>query len=389
MKTITIAAILLFATLAAAAPPTRTLHLEEQWRLGGAGADLLIGTVAEAAADADGNVYLLDSQLCHVLVVAPDGSLQRTISGEGDGPGEVRQPRDVVVLPDGSIGLMTMFPAKLVRLTPDGEPLPTLEFRLAEGERADFVAGIVCLARGGNLVLGSTRMVQTETGQEREFLLGRWGLDGAPGPRYRTSHMTLDFSRVHFVERENSPGFHRAVALGPDGRVVCAPTWQEYAVEVYAPDGTLERVLARPFENRDRTALELQRVNDLYDASARNSPVKQTREVEPQPPAIASLHVDGESRVWVEHSRSGENLPDGVMLAYDVIAPDGATYERVLVACEGDAQEDGLALLPDGRWLLLKGLAAAEMAQSDLGNIPLSEGGAAAPMEFVCYRVVD
>lgn len=342
--------------------------------------------MAEAAADADGNVYLLDSQLCHVLVVAPDGSLLRTLSGEGDGPGEVRQPRDVVVLPDGSIGLMTMFPAKLVRLTPEGEPLPTLEFRLAEGDRADFVAGILCLARGGNLVLGATHLAQTETGQERAFLLGRWDLDGAPGPRYRTSHMTLDFSRLHFVERENSPAFHRAAALGPDGRVYCASGWGTYAVEVYAPDGTHERVVARPFENRDRTPLELQRVNDLYDASARNSPVKQTREVEPQPPAITALHVDADSRLWVEHSRSGEDLPDGVMTAFDVFAPDGAGHERVLVACEGDAAEDGLILLPDGRWLLLKGLAAAEMAQSDLGNIPLSEGDAAAPMEFVCFE---
>jgi len=380
------AALLLTATLSAAAVPTRTLPLEEQWRVGGADADLLIGTVARAAADAAGNVYLLDSQLCHVLVIAPDGTLLRTISGDGDGPGETRQPRDIVILPDGGVGLMTMFPAKLVRLTPEGEPLPSLEFRLAEGEHADFVAGNLCRARGGNLVLGATHLVQTETGQERAFLLGRWSADGAPGPRYRTSHMTLDFSRVHFVERENSPAFHRAVALGPDGRVYCAEEWNDYAVGVYAPDGTRERSVTRPFENRDRTALELQRVNDLYDASARNSPVKQTREVEPQPPVIAALHVDAESNLWVEHSRSGEGLPDGVMLAFDVFPPDGSPHERVLMACEGDAAEDGLLLLPDGRWLLLKGLAAAETAQSDLGNIPLSEGGDTSAMEFVCYR---
>ena len=74
------------------------------------------------------------------------------------------------------------------------------------------------------------------------------------------------------------------------------------------------------------------------------------------------------------------------MLAFDVFPPDGGPHERVLMACEGDAAEDGLLLLPDGRWLLLKGLAAAETAQSDLGNIPLSEGGDTSAMEFVCYR---
>ena len=42
--------------------PPRTVRLEEQWRVGGADGDLLLGTITEATTDPQGNVYLLDTQ---------------------------------------------------------------------------------------------------------------------------------------------------------------------------------------------------------------------------------------------------------------------------------------------------------------------------------------
>lgn len=83
----------------------RTVELEELWRVGGEESELLFGTVIEAISDNQGAVYLLDHQLCHVQVFSPEGVLLRTLSREGDGPGEVRLPRDVVMLSDGSIGI--------------------------------------------------------------------------------------------------------------------------------------------------------------------------------------------------------------------------------------------------------------------------------------------
>ncbi|MCK4413852.1 MAG: hypothetical protein KAY32_09925 [Candidatus Eisenbacteria sp.] len=367
--------------------PPLTLKLEETWRVGGDESDLLFGTVTETATDKDGNVYLLDSQLSQVVVISPAGEHVRTLSREGEGPGEVRQPRDIICLPDETIGIMMMFPAKLVRLTREGDPLESITAMTGEGEVGDFTAGALCASRGGNLVLAATKLLPTEHGQDRVMYLCRLSDTGRETVRYCESRMSLDFRKLHFIEREISPSFHSALALGPDGRVYVGQAWDRYAVEVYHPDGTLERVITRAFENRKRTKDELRRVNALFDASARNNPYGETREVEPSPPVIAGLHVDNDGRLWVLHSRGAENLPQGIMQSYDLFDADGRYSRRVHVACDGDPDYDGLTLLPDGRILLIKGLVLAGTAQSDLGSIPLGEEEEAGNMEFVCYRV--
>jgi hypothetical protein len=50
--------------------------------------------------DADGNVWIVDRRLSQVLVVAPDGTLLRTIGRDGEGPGEFRLPANVGVRGD-------------------------------------------------------------------------------------------------------------------------------------------------------------------------------------------------------------------------------------------------------------------------------------------------
>lgn len=371
------------------AQPPLTLTLEEVWRVGGEDDDLLFGTVTETAVDPEGNVYLLDSQLCQVVVISPAGKHLRTLSREGDGPGEVRQPRDLVYLPDQTIGIMTMFPAKLVRLSREGDPRESLIVTSGDGEQGGFTAGALCASRGGNLVLGATKLTQTESGQDRVMYLCSVADDGREQVRYCEARMSLDFRKLHFIEREISPGFHSALALGPDGKVYVPQAWDSYTIMVYRPDGTLERIISRTFENRKRSEQELRRVNALFDASARNNPYNETREIEPCPQVVNGLHVDDAGRLWVLHSRSSENMPAGVMQCYDLFDANGKYLQQVFVACDGDPDYDGLQLLPNGRILLMKGLALASMAQSDLGNIPLGEDAESSNMEFVCYQVVE
>jgi hypothetical protein len=74
------------------AHPPRTVQLEELWRVGGEDGELLFGAIVGTTTDPDGNVYLLDHHLKHVEVISPDGEHLRTLSGEGDGPGEIRNP---------------------------------------------------------------------------------------------------------------------------------------------------------------------------------------------------------------------------------------------------------------------------------------------------------
>lgn len=383
-RVLTIAVLLLTVSLARA-QPHRTVELQETWRFGGPDSETLLGTITEADVDRDGNVYLLDTQLCHVHVISPAGERLRTIGGPGEGPGESRQPRDVVILPDDTVGLLELFPAKLVCMSLAGEPRPTLVFG-GDPAEGGFTSASTCTRRGANFVVAGQSIAQIENGQDRHMYLARVADDGGIRHVYSEANMVLDFGDLVFKERELNPGCHLAHALGPDGRVYVTAAWDRYAVEVYAPAGELERVIERDFENRPRTEAELRRVNALFDANDRNIPFEVGREVEPSPAVIAGLAVDAAGRLWVLHSRSAEDRAAGVMQTYDVFDAQGAFAEQVSLACEGDPERDGLVFLDDGRILLIKGFVEAGMARTDLGNVPLGEEEGAAPMEIVCYE---
>ncbi len=101
----------------------QALRMNELWRVGGEDdEEILFGLTPKACADGKGQVYVLDSQLSQVLVFTPDGEFSHTLYGEGDGPGEVRQPRDMFVLEDGRVGALQSFPGTTVLLDDKGLP---------------------------------------------------------------------------------------------------------------------------------------------------------------------------------------------------------------------------------------------------------------------------
>ena len=51
----------------------RTEVLEELWRAGDEGGDVFFGRVPRVETDRQGNIYVLDAQLCRVHVYSPDG----------------------------------------------------------------------------------------------------------------------------------------------------------------------------------------------------------------------------------------------------------------------------------------------------------------------------
>ena len=59
--------------------------------------------VTDVAFDADGNVYVLDSQAYRVSVFDAGGRFLRSIGRQGGGPGEFTFPSGIALLPDGSL----------------------------------------------------------------------------------------------------------------------------------------------------------------------------------------------------------------------------------------------------------------------------------------------
>ncbi len=369
------------------AQPPRTVHLEEVWRIGGAESDILFGTVTEAVVDPQGNVYLLDNQLNHVEVISPAGEHVATLGREGDGPGEVRVARDVVFLEDGTIGIASLFPSQLVRLTPDGEPRPTLHMGGDGDPASGFYVTIGCEVRGGTLLFAGHRSTPHELGQYRQLFLSRMTAAGKEAARFCETEMIVNFQTGEFVERELIPAFFLTHAIGPNGRIYAPRSRDLYVIDVYNPDGTLERVIEREFDNRPRTPRERRRLEAIFGSAARQIPREVSLVIEPANPVIAGLFVDANGNLWVKHSRSGDERPAGVLQTYDLFDPDGRYLQKVSIACEGDPLYDDLEFLTDGRVLLVKGHVLAFWSAFDFGTVDWDDEEDVSPPEVICYRM--
>jgi hypothetical protein len=78
----------------------------------------VIGGVYDLALSENGDLYLADYGYKHILVVAPDGTIRRTIGKEGSGPGEFQMPyvvsaaADSVRVLDSETGQVQVFDAE-------------------------------------------------------------------------------------------------------------------------------------------------------------------------------------------------------------------------------------------------------------------------------------
>jgi hypothetical protein len=144
------------------------LALKELWRAGGEDEEVIFGRIVDVNRGKDGSIYVLDNQLCQVVVFSQEGEHLRNLSREGDGPGELRQPMGLAFLADDVLGIGMGFPGKLVALQMDGTPLKTY---YPVGEPSDGNVGImlgiqvvngVMVACGGRINIGDPEQARTD-----------------------------------------------------------------------------------------------------------------------------------------------------------------------------------------------------------------------------------
>jgi len=354
--------------------------------VGGDDEGILFGQISEVVAGPDGNVYILDSQLCHVQVYAPDGSHVGTLSREGEGPGEIRVPRDLVFMNDGTVGIATLFPARIVRLTTDGTPAPVLNL-VGEGKSRGMSSTIACEYRAGTLLQVGQYDVPSDVGQDRTQYLATFDMNGTEQARFFEMPLVMDFQSGVLGEAESIRSFFFAHAIGPDGRVYTCRSRDSYTIDVYCPDGTLEHVIERSFRYRGRTDREMRRARAVFNAARRLIPFDIELELATAEPVVTSLFVDGDGNLWVKHSRSGDNLPEGIVSTYDLFDPKGRYLQEVSFACEGNPLYDELEFLVDGRVLLIKGAVLSRWSTFDFGTVDWNDEEDVTPMEVICYRM--
>jgi hypothetical protein len=409
--------LLLMLVLAAALPPAATageettvdgvLHvqngaepekgneivaLEEVWRHGGEDDEDFFGMISQCVVGDDGTIYLLDTRMSEVPVYSPDGERLDTLSREGDGPGETRIPSGLLFCPDGNLGLVQVFPGRVTKIATDGTPVGVVT--IGDATEGGFVQMFDCVSDGKHLVVTAEKINpgEVQTQQNRVNFVASFDAEGREVTRFFENSFDWDFLNFTLDEAELNRVDFRKVAAGKDGRVYIATEREEYHINVYAPDGSLERVITREYASRERSEEELARVNEVAEAQLRQLPNAKIV-MSKYEPDIGSLRMGIDGNLWVTSSRSGVDQPEGILATWDVFTPDGHFLKTVSAKCEGDGENDILIWTPDGNAVMVTGFTEAVQALQAGAGAAGAGGGdddeEPAPMEVIYLKAVS
>lgn len=364
------------------------LELQEKWRDGGEDGETLFGLVTKVLMDDSGNTYLLDTQLSEVQVFDSDGEFVHTLSREGEGPGEVRSPIDMLFMPDNGLGLVQSFPGKIIQVDLEGSPLRSITPGGNDPTAGGFIALTDAHFRGDNLVFGGTKIANGEGSQTRTFFVASYALDGEELCSYEEVANIYEFTNVEIIEADQYSSIWRHFAVGPEGKVYTAPKRNDYEIHVFNVDGTLDRIISRDFESWQRTAEETELVNKMMDLQTQRIPMEVNTEICLTEPDITSLFIDEEGLLWVLTSRAIREATEGIMQTYDVFNSDGKFVKQVAVKCPGDGLKDGLIRGNANSWILVRGFTDALLSLQGGGAIA-DEDEEPEPMEIIGFDVLN
>lgn len=366
------------------------VQLQEVWRAGGEDDETFFGLVPRVASDPEGNVYVLDSQTCQVYVYGPEGGLLRTLFREGEGPGEIQRPRDMVLMGDGRVGLIQEFPGAVSFVQRDGTPAGKVQMIGVEGG----VMGLTTCAASGDVLLIAGNHDQEGARPEirkRWNVLERYGPDGKMMARYADNHAVYDFADFLFTEKDHLPVFWFSYAAAEDGRVFTAHDHHQYAVTVYAPDGTPQRVIEREYEPLDRTDEEYHRLDLMIRSAFAGMRFQPRIELNRRESALAyfhraiQLHPDGS--LWLLSGRGLRPGRPGVMAVFDVFDTAGRFERQVALHADHDGRDVGIFLAGSDRILVVKGYMDSLAAQFGNGTPLADEGYEPDVPEVICYQM--
>ncbi len=367
------------------APQVEVIELEEMWRAGGEDSDIIFGHIFRAEADAAGNVYLLDTQLSEVPVFSPEGENFITLSREGEGPGETREPADLTMMPDGTIGILQRFPGKIVKMTRDD--VPAGEVVMGDPAAGGFNTLYTGRCRGSNLLLVAQYATRTDEGQSRTWYVSRFDAEGNELARCWEREIDLNFAEPVIRENDVLDPVVFACAAGTDGRVYLAPDRYNYAIHVYGPDGQQQHVIEKTFEQRQRIDIETRRIQRVFDAWTSQGPAPPETVVETVATTISALYIDDNNNLWVENSRSASTESNRTRMTYDIFNTNGYFKRQVAFVCEANFIDDQLFRVRDDIVVLIKGSIPALYAAMAGGAQGSGEETESEPMEVICYRI--
>jgi len=356
----------------------RPLALRELWRVGGEDEDVIFGRITDLKMHPDGSVYVLDNQLCHVVVISANGEHLRDISRDGDGPGELRQPMGLVFLADDILGVGMGFPAKLVTLGLDGTPIGT-HYPVGSPAAGNVAIMIslqhvdgVLVASGGNITFAADGDSYTN----RFLSVG----DASFGEFHHIIETATPFdpNGYYYVE-EDEYYIDRSWALGSNGRIYAPMKRDAYEISEFGAAGELVRVFGRRYQPRKRTSAEKGRISPLINPG---TPANTDWTIADHDACVSRIMVNpDDGTIWALTPHGHEDQPEGILETWDSFAPDGEYLRQVPIPLGHEMTEGTCFLVGDGRMVVVRGTGSAFSAGEDDGETEVE------PLEVICYEM--
>lgn len=314
------------------------------------------GSVSSVAFDAEGNLHIFDSQAEHILVVGRDGSLLRTVGGQGEGPGEFGNAGSAIVARDGSYTVLGFSQVDL--FDPGGAFVRRVNMDAIIFSSSTLPDGRLLTSRFVSMDASSRAATSPEEegrpiyvipldGTEPEILYTGWDLPDDPvDSDFDTDSNTIRMSAGRAFE----PGLYYDVLT--DGRLALVDSIG-YRVKLIGLDGSVTGVIERPIAPLavDEAIMEAERAR-YRESTAQLENLRSSRfQIEregvedlafaDEVPVIGNLEVDWDDRIWVTR-RAADGARDGGPT--DIVTPDG----RYIGTLAADGLRTPRAFGPDG-----------------------------------------
>ncbi len=304
--------------------------LEEEVRIGTieGDPDYQFGAIGFIAVDSHDRMFVMDAMAQHIKVFSADGRYEQTIGRPGAGPGELGQaavslymgPGDTLLVPD-------LGNQRINRYAPDGTSLGSFRLEIEKG-----LPMAINATRSG-VIVEQVRPLALPDQPVRDTMDA-------------IVKLASDGTVLDTLKRFPSGGTINLGGATPELNFFSAePVWQimedmrlcfgvndNYSIEVYSPDGVLERIIRKPFTQnpvaeRDQEMMVEAMVELWTEAGVPPQAIPQLRQIihfGEFYPAFAAIQRGPGGTMWVQHIQSPSELSEEDLESFNLIEDMGA-----------------------------------------------------------------
>jgi len=257
----------------------------------------VFGAVADAEILSDGNIIVLDGTYCNMRIFSPDGTWIRTISGRGNGPGELIHPFSIYNWGNGQVTVIDPYVGGLHRFSTEGEWLG-LDLNLTHNSFLDPVvvseSTFVCFKsrfdQEGDAIIATAFVALFPMSIEPVVTYWQKSLPWDPA---NMGNLALEAIFSNYYTADPSTGTVYVSPFHGDG----------YAIQCFNADGSSAGEITADYTPVPKTPEEIQAEKDFIEfflrGSENNNP-QLNYDCTPWPNhfAVTGLYIGPEGNLW-------------------------------------------------------------------------------------------